>query len=91
MANIKIKIDALEAKIQQLKTLEKEISSNNTTSPQVVGGGSSVNELEKMADMYKTLNSSLSVLVTSTISFMDSVKASYVGSDKKAAVKISAK
>ena len=40
-----------------------------------------------MADMYKTLNSSLSVLVTSTISFMDSVKASYVGSDKKAELK----
>ncbi|TGY39944.1 hypothetical protein E5347_16220 [Clostridium sartagoforme] len=91
MAEIKINIDSLESRIQELQTLERRISSNVTTSPQVVGGGSSVIELEKIADMYKTLNSSMLLLVTNTVSFMDNLKESYVGSDKKASNKISQK
>ena len=91
MAEIKINIDSLESRIQELQTLERRISSNVTTSPQVVGGWSSVIELEKIADMYKTLNSSMLLLVTNTVSFMDNLKESYVGSDKKASNKISQK
>jgi len=91
VAEIKIKIDALESKIKELQTLQRRISSNVTTCPKVVGGGSSVNELEKIANTYKTLNSSMLLLVMNTISFMDNLKESYVGSDKKASNKISAK
>lgn len=91
MAEIKIKIDALEGKIKELKTLQSRISSNNTTCPKVVGGGSAVNELEKVANAYKKLNSSMLLLVKNTTSFMDNLKGSYVGSDKKASKKISAK
>ena len=77
MAEIKIKIDALESKIKELQTLQRRISSNVTTCPKVVGGGSSVNELEKIANTYKTLNSSMLLLVMNT-TLMDNLKESYV-------------
>lgn len=91
MGEIKIKIDALDSKIQELQILQRRIGSNITTCPQVVGGGSSVMEFEKIANMYKTLNSSMLLLVINTVSFMDSLKESYVGSDRKASNKISQK
>lgn len=88
MAEIKIAIDALENKISELQTLQNEISTNATTPPATVGGGTSVNELEKIATLHQTMLSSIQLLVTNTISFMENIKVSYVESDGKASKKI---
>lgn len=85
MAEITVKTKALEDAISQLKTLKDTCLNHDTKSPSTVGGGLTVNELESMADLYKSINTHFLELVANTISFMENVEASYISSDQKAA------
>ena len=89
MAEIKINISNLEAAIARLNLLKEVWSAKDTSSPSTVGGGKAVNEFEKMAQLYKDLNSHMVALAANTASFLSNVKESYQESDKKAASKIS--
>ena len=90
MAEIKIKINALNDSITELKNLKTACQDWDTTCPETVGGGQTVNELESMGTLYKNLNTHFINLVSNTISFMENVKTSYEESDNKAARSISA-
>lgn len=89
MAEIKIKVDALNDSITELKKLKSTCQDWDTTSPEIVGGGQTVSELESIAALYKSLNTHFIDLVLNTISFMENIKTSYESSDQKAATKIS--
>lgn len=89
MAEIKIKINALNDSISELKNLKTACQDWDVTSPEMVGGGQTVGELESIATLYKSLNSNFIDLVSNTISFMENVKSSYEESDQNAATKIS--
>lgn len=89
MAEIKIKINALNDSITELKNLKSTCQEWDTLSPEIVGGGQTVGELESIAKLYKSLNTHFIDLVSNTISFMENVKSSYEESDQNAATKIS--
>lgn len=89
MAEIKIKIHALNDSISDLKNLRTQCQETKIVCPKTVGGGKTVNELESIGELYKSLNNHFINLISNTISFMENVKASYESSDKKAASKIS--
>lgn len=91
MAEIKISINALDDAITKLKSLKESCSSFDTKFPDIIGGGSTVNELENIANTYKNMNTDFLTLISNTISFMENVKSSYVTSDAKAAAGISFK
>ena len=91
MAEIKVKITEIDSAITRLQSLKSASTSADTRSPSTVGGGQCVNELEAIADVYKSLNTHFATLVQNTISFLGNVKDSYVASDQKAASKMSGK
>lgn len=88
MAEIKVKITEINNSITKLKNLQSRCNTRNTTPPTTVGGGKTVNELEDIADVYKSLNTHFGVLISNTISFLQNVRDSYTSSDTKAANKI---
>ena len=88
MAEIKVKVTEIDNAITKLQRLKTRCNTRNTTTPTTVGGGKTVNELEDIADVYKSLNSHFGVLVSNTISFLQNVKDSYASSDTKAANKM---
>lgn len=85
MAEIKINIVELDSSINKLQSLKSKCISNQKSVPPTVGGGKTVNELEDIAELYQTINSSLETLIANTISFLSNIKDSYVSSDQKAA------
>lgn len=91
MAEIKIKVSEINSAITRLQGLQSRCNSRNTTPPATVGGGKSVNELEDIADVYKTLNTHFEDLVSNTVSFLQNVRDSYTSSDTKVANKIANK
>lgn len=82
---IKISIPAIDDCVAKLTALQKECSSFNSEPPATVGGGKTVNELEKTANLYKSLNDNFAALISDTVAFLNNVKDSYVASDIKAA------
>lgn len=91
MAEIKIKITEINNAITRLQGLQSRCSSKNTFPPATVGGGKTVNELESIADTYKTINTHFGELISNTISFLQNVRDSYATGDTKAANKIANK
>lgn len=91
MVEIKVKITEINNAITRLQSLESRCSSRNTSPPATVGGGKTVNELESIADAYKTINTHFEELISNTISFLQNVRDSYTSSDTKAANKIANK
>lgn len=91
MAEIKIKVSEINSAITRLQGLQSRCNLRNTTPPATVGGGKTINELEDIADAYKTLNTHFEDLVSNTISFLQNVRDSYTSSDTKAANKIANK
>ena len=91
MAEIKVKVSEINSAITRLQGLQSRFNSRKTTPPTTVGGGKTVNELEDIADVYKTLNTHFEDLITNTISFLQNVRDSYTASDTKAANKIANK
>lgn len=91
MAEISIKIDAINDAIKELQTLQGKCSSTDISAPGIVGGGQTVNELEAIASLFKTTRSSLEMLIQSTTAFLQNVRDSYTSSDTKAAIKIAKK
>lgn len=85
MAEIKVKVTEIDNAIEKLQRLQIRCNTRNITPPTTVGGGQTVNELEDIADVYKSLNTNFGVLVSNTISFLQNVKDSYASSDTKAA------
>ena len=85
MAEIKINISELNNSIGKMQSLKSKCISNQKTAPKTVGGGKTVNELEAIAEQYRTINSSLEILMSNTISFLSNLKDSYISSDQKAA------
>ncbi len=85
MAEININVTEINNAITKLQGLKSKCCSRSVTPPATVGGGKTVNELEDIADVYKTLNHDLGELISNTISFLENIKNSYVSSDVKAA------
>ncbi len=84
MAEIKIKTDNLNMEIGNLRALGQKINASNIKCPGVVGGGSSVQEVENIGRIYQTIHAQLAALVLNTVSFMENVNTSYQSSDNKA-------
>lgn len=91
MAEIQIKINKLSESITKLGSLKESCQSWNTTCPETIGGGQTVNELEGLASLYKSLNVHFIDLISNTILFMENMKDSFEESDNEAARSISAK
>lgn len=85
MKEIKINSNNLTAEIQKLEELKNSINNSNISCPATVGGGTSIQELENIGKLYKSLHNQLGILVSSTASFMENVNQSYQSSDNKAA------
>lgn len=85
MAEIKINLTNLESAISRFSTMASDWGANDTIAPVTVGGGSTVNELEALAEMYKNLNAHMVTLASNTAAFLTSVKNSYQESDHQAA------
>ena len=88
MEEIKIRIEEINNAITRLQALQSKSSSRNTTPPVTIGGGKTVNELESIAGVYKTINIHFEDLIYNTILFLQNVWDSYISSDTKAASKI---
>lgn len=86
MSEIRLNDTNLMFNIFDLKALKQEIDSNDKECDAVRGGGSAVQELEKMANNYKQMKSNISVLIGNTIGFMENVNNSFIGNDHKAAM-----
>lgn len=91
MSEIKINLTNLESGISRFNTLARNWGANDTLPPVTVGGGSTVNEFEELAQIYKTLNDHMVTLASNTASFLTDIKQSYQESDQKAANNISGK
>lgn len=91
MAEINVNLTEIDNAITKLHELQSECNSRNTTPPATVGGGKTVNELEDIANIYKTLNTHFETLLSNTISFLQNVRDSYTASDTEAANKIANK
>ena len=87
MSEINIKISELDAAITNLQSLKSACDGINTIAPTTVGGGKTVNEIENIASVYKSLNTH----VGDMISFMQNIRASFITSDSNAAGKIGGK
>lgn len=74
---IKIDLEALDRSISEMKTLQQKCDSCYKTPPAVTGGGKAVNQIEAIAQMYKTLNIEMGTLISSTISFLEYAKQLY--------------
>lgn len=85
MAEINVKITEINNAITKLQGLQSKCSSRNINPPATVGGGKTVNELEDIAEVYKSMNTHFGTLISNTISFLQNVKDSYASSDAKAA------
>lgn len=84
MSEIKIKNDALSTEISNLRNLNTKIRSSNIKCPTVVGGGTSIQQIENIGKSYQQMHKQLEMLVSSTVSFMENINNSYKSSDKKA-------
>ena len=91
MAEIKINIDELNDLIVDLQNLQKKSSSFRENAPATRGGGQTVNEIEKIKDIYNEIDSNVEVMISNTVLFFKSVKDSYMSSDAKAARGITSK
>ena len=91
MAEIKVNVSEINNAIIKLQGLHSRCSSRNTTPPITIGGGETVNELESIADVYKTINIHFEELISNTILFLQNVRDSYTSSDTKASNKIANK
>ncbi len=89
MAEISIKLIALNAAITKLNNLKTTCTSMDTSLPSSVGGGLTVNEMESIANLYKSMNANFADLISNTALFMENVKKSYQTTDTKAANKLS--
>lgn len=85
MGEILINTDNLVSEIGRLHTLSTKIAASSIACPAVVGGGSSIQEIEALGKKFQSIHNSLSVLVANTVSFMENVKASYQRNDSNAA------
>lgn len=88
MAEIKVSITELNNAITKLQNLQKRCTASDTKAPPTVGGGKTVNELETIAGIYKSMNIHFNQLLSNTISFLNNVKTSYEENDRKAAQKM---
>lgn len=85
LSEIKIDVDSLESGINNLKELKSKISTNKSNAPTVVGGGSTVANIEKIGIDFKNIEDKMELLLQNTISLLNNIKSSYVSSDKNAA------
>lgn len=83
MAEIKINSANLDVEIVRLRILKQKIASSANNCPSVVGGGTTIQEIEKLGNKYKLLHEKVELLVDNTISFMNNVNSSYIASDEK--------
>ena len=77
MPEIRIKDDALNTEVNNLRNLNKRIGASNIKCPTVVGGGSSIEQIENIGKSYQQMHKQLEMLVSSTISFMENINNSY--------------
>lgn len=89
MAEIKIIISEIDSDISKLHSLHSRCIGAKATPPNVVGGGQAVGEMEEIAKLFKELNADTAELIMKSVSFLQSVKASYVASDTSIASGIS--
>lgn len=83
--DMKPAVDSLESGINNLKELKSKISTNKSNAPTVVGGGSTVANIEKIGIDFKNIEDKMELLLQNTISLLNNIKSSYVSSDNNAA------
>ncbi|WP_075718710.1 hypothetical protein [Roseburia sp. 499] len=88
MGKIEIDINALNVFISELKTLQSNWLNHEVNSPETVGGGGTVNQLEEIAKVYAGLQIKMGALLSGTISFLDYTKKEYEEQDKAIATKM---
>lgn len=80
MAEINIKLRGIEDTVAKLQN----ITTSQITPPAASGGGPVADELEAIAALYKSIDTSFSTLLQNTIAFLQNVENSFVQSDQKA-------
>lgn len=88
MAKITIKKQAIEMAIFELSSLELSCSKLCKNRPDIVGGGNTVNEMEKIAELLATENKHLLELFLSTISFVTQIQDGFTFADEKIAERL---
>lgn len=88
MGNIDVKIKEITNYINQLKKLKQTLDSSKKAPPSTVGGGQTVNELEEIGKMYQMLNTHLSSMIGSTISFLEVTRRGFETTDAGLAKKL---
>ena len=89
MAEIKINLEKLTEKIGKLQTLKSECDSITTTEKDRVGAGQCTLLVESLRNNYKPLKEALSLLISNSIQYFNSVKESAVKADQRASEKLS--
>lgn len=84
MAEIKVNSNNLSFEINKLRVLKQKIAAAAQNSPSVIGGGTTIQEIQNIGNKYVLLYDKVELLVDNTIAFMNNVNTSYVSSDKKA-------
>ena len=88
MGQININIEALDTSISELKAMQRNWLDNKMRSIDTVGGGSTVNQLEEIAELYEELNTKMGALLAGTISLLNKTKQEYEMSDLAMATKM---
>lgn len=88
MSEISVKINVLAQKISELESLKQSCNNAKSNPPSTVGGGKTVNELEEIGKLYKTMYDHFLEMISSTISFMQKTKDGFESSDREAASEI---
>ena len=88
MDEISIKIKEIERSIENMQTLKNLCASFGWTRPTTIGGGNAVSQIEKMGELYDMTAQSVEMLLSSTVSFLQNIKDSFVSSDQRIASEI---
>lgn len=88
MGQINVNVAAISGSISKFKTLQSQLMNDELKSPETVGGGSTVGQLEEIAKVYAGLNAQMGALLSATISFLENAKNEYHISDNETATKM---
>lgn len=81
LSEIKIDLNALNAKIESFKSLKNEWATYNFSTPELRGSGNTINQLVLLADKYKQLYQDINALIDETILFLEKTRDDYLEAD----------
>lgn len=83
MGKINIDIEALNESISSIQSLQNRWTTDKKKLPSKVGGGGTIDEMDLIAEAYENLDKNINTLLTSTVSFFENVRDSFISADSK--------